>query len=56
MGGMKMKRKFYAFVLTAAVSVAFALGASAQMMGGGTSSVTPDAPPATGDNRRKYDA
>src|SRR5215210_7788465 len=37
---MKMKRT-YAFVLTAAVSLAFALGASAQMMGGGTSNNNP---------------
>ena len=35
-----MKRT-YAFVLTAAVSLAFALGASAQMMGGGTSNNNP---------------
>jgi uncharacterized surface protein with fasciclin (FAS1) repeats len=32
---MKMKRTFYALLLAAAVSMPFAIGASAQMMGGG---------------------
>ena len=38
---MKMKRTLYALVLTVAVSLAFALGVSAQMMGGGTSNNNP---------------
>src|SRR5215213_8016492 len=38
---MKMKRTLYTLVLTAAVSLAFALGASAQMMGGGSSNNNP---------------
>jgi uncharacterized surface protein with fasciclin (FAS1) repeats len=40
-GEMKMKRTFNALVLAAAVSATFALGASAQMMGGGTSNNNP---------------
>jgi uncharacterized surface protein with fasciclin (FAS1) repeats len=38
---MKMKRTFNALVLAAALSATFALGASAQMMGGGTSNNNP---------------
>ncbi|MCA1621898.1 MAG: fasciclin domain-containing protein [Acidobacteria bacterium] len=38
---MKMKRTLNALVLAAAVTATFALGASAQMMGGGTSNNNP---------------
>jgi uncharacterized surface protein with fasciclin (FAS1) repeats len=38
---MKMKRTFNALVLAAALSATFAVGASAQMMGGGTSNNNP---------------
>ena len=37
----KMRRTLFAMMLVAAVSLAFALGASAQMMGGGTSNNNP---------------
>ena len=40
-GGMKMKRTFNALLLAAAVSMPLAVGASAQMMGGGTSNNNP---------------